>query len=81
VEATREALCTTGRIITAAGIIMAIAFLGLMFASMLVINELSVFLVFAVLYDTFIVRSLLSPAMMSLLGRYAWYPSKLSKLP
>jgi len=78
-EATREALCCTGGIITAAGAIMAIAFLGLMFASMLPINELSFFLVFAVLYDTFIVRSLLSPAMMSLFGRYTWFPSKLAK--
>jgi len=79
-EATREALCSTGGIITAAGVIMAVAFFGLMFASMLVINELSVFLVVAVLYDTFIVRSLFSPAMMSLLGRYTWYPSKLAAM-
>jgi uncharacterized membrane protein YdfJ with MMPL/SSD domain len=78
VEATKEALCSTGGIITAAGVIMAVAFLGLMFASMLVINELSVFLVVAVLYDTFVVRSLFSPALMSLLGRGIWYPSKLS---
>jgi len=38
-EATREALCCTGGIITAAGAIMAIAFLGLMFASMLPIKR------------------------------------------
>lgn len=78
-EATRTALCETGGIITAAGVIMAIAFLGLMFANMLPVNQLSFFLVFAVLYDTFVIRSLFTPAVMSLLGRHMWFPSKLSK--
>merc|ERR1712151_1112566 len=65
-EAIRHGLCSTGGIITAAGIIMAIAFGGLMFASMLVVNGLGFYMVSAVLYDTFIIRCLFAPALMSL---------------
>lgn len=80
-DANRHALCSTGGIITAAGVIMAIAFSGLMFASILPVNQLSFFLVVAVLYDTFVVRTLFAPAITSLLGRWTWFPSKLSKRP
>eukprot|EP00053_Salpingoeca_punica_P017212 m.165058 g.165058 ORF g.165058 m.165058 type:complete len:848 (+) comp17149_c3_seq7:3642-6185(+) len=64
----------TGGIITAAGLIMAIAFVGLLFSSEKVLNELSFFLVFAVLVDTFVIRTLLVPACMFLLGRLNWWP-------
>jgi uncharacterized membrane protein YdfJ with MMPL/SSD domain len=77
-EAIREGLLETGGIITAAGVIMAIAFAGMMFASMVLVNLLSFYMVCAVLYDTFVVCVLFGPAMMSLLGSYNWYPSALS---
>jgi len=76
-EAIRSGLCETGGVITAAGCIMAIAFAGLMFTSMLLVNLISFYMVFAVLYDTFVVNTFLSPAMMSLLGRFHWFPSGL----
>uniref|UniRef100_A0A7S4T4M5 SSD domain-containing protein n=1 Tax=Alexandrium monilatum TaxID=311494 RepID=A0A7S4T4M5_9DINO len=78
-EAVRRGVCSTGGIITAAGVIMAIAFGGLMFASIVMVNGLSFYMVFAVLYDTFIARCLFTPAIMSLLGRWNWFPSPLSK--
>lgn len=77
-EATREAIicgvCKTAGIITAAGLIMAIAFFGLMLSKQPVLNQLSFFMVFAVLFDTFIVRTILVPACMSLLGELNWWP-------
>jgi len=76
-EAIRQGLCETGGIISAAGLIMAIAFGGLMFTSMLLVNLIGFYMVFAVLYDTFLVSCFLSPALMSLLGRFHWYPSAL----
>lgn len=77
-SATRQALVDTGGIITAAGIIMAIAFGGLLFSDLLALCALSSLLVSAVLFDTFVMRILLTPASMSLLGRYNWWPSSLS---
>jgi RND superfamily putative drug exporter len=35
----------------------------------------SFFLVFAVLFDTLVVRSMLVPCLMTLLGRYNWWPA------
>ena len=53
---------------------MAVAFLGLLFAHEPVISQLSFLVVVAVLVDTFLVRGLLVPAMMILVGRWNWWP-------
>jgi RND superfamily putative drug exporter len=67
----------TGGIITAAGVIMAIAFSGLLISSISAMNQLSFYLVFSVLFDTFIVRSLLVPSLMGLFKDVNWWPSKM----
>eukprot|EP00755_Sulcionema_specki_P024091 Sspe_Gene.80441::Locus_50807_Transcript_1_1_Confidence_1.000_Length_2804::g.80441::m.80441/K06994/K06994; putative drug exporter of the RND superfamily len=64
----------TGYIITAAGVIMAIAFSGLLFSQEPFMHQLSFFMVFAVLFDTFVVRSVLVPACMGILGEWNWWP-------
>lgn len=78
-EAVRGALTSTGGIISAAGVIMSIAFGGLLFSTSLNVGTIAFFLVFAVLYDTFVVRCLFSPAVMSLLGPLNWWPGALAK--
>lgn len=72
-----KGLVSTGGIITAAGIIMAIAFGGLLFSAIPSVNVMGFMMVAAVLYDTFIARCIVNPAVMSLLGRYNWWPSSL----
>jgi uncharacterized membrane protein YdfJ with MMPL/SSD domain len=67
----------TGGIITAAGMIMGIAFAGLMFSSMPLLNMCSFFIVFSVLFDTFVVRSILVPATMGILNNWNFWPRKL----
>lgn len=73
-EAVTRGLISTGPIITSAGVIMAVAFSGLLFSKTPAMNQLSFFLVSAVLYDTFVVRTLIVPAMMSLFGDASWWP-------
>eukprot|EP01059_Diplonema_ambulator_P020472 TRINITY_DN34283_c0_g1_i1.p1 TRINITY_DN34283_c0_g1~~TRINITY_DN34283_c0_g1_i1.p1 ORF type:complete len:887 (+),score=327.11 TRINITY_DN34283_c0_g1_i1:42-2663(+) len=75
--AIHKGLCDTGHIITAAGLIMAVAFSGLFFSTIEGINQMGFYLVFSVLFDTFVVRSVLVPAIMSLLGEYNWWPGPL----
>lgn len=77
-DAIQHGLVATGWIITAAGVIMAIAFGGLLFSSMAQLNVLSFFMVVAVLFDTFVVRVLLAPPAMALLDRFLWWPNSLS---
>mmetsp|Transcript_3323 Transcript_3323/g.10154 ORF Transcript_3323/g.10154 Transcript_3323/m.10154 type:complete len:172 (-) Transcript_3323:405-920(-) len=68
-------LRSNGAIITTAGAIMALAFSGLLASSTLVVHEVSFVIVLAVLTDTFIVRILLVPAIMALLGDLNWWPT------
>jgi uncharacterized membrane protein YdfJ with MMPL/SSD domain len=63
----------TGRIITAAAIIMIAAFLGFTAGSFVGLQEFGVGLSAAILFDATVVRALLVPAVMKLLGDWNWY--------
>ncbi len=63
----------TGRIITAAAIIMIAAFSGFMFGSFVGLQEFGVGLAAAILLDATIVRMVMVPAAMKLLGQWNWY--------
>jgi len=79
-DAVREGLVSTGGIITAAGLVMACAFSGLLLSSMFQQAMFGFMVSTAVLYDTFIARSIVTPAGMSLLGYANWWPSQLSQI-
>ena len=63
----------TGRIITAAAIIMIAAFSGFMFGSFVGLQEFGVGLAAAILLDATVVRMVLVPAAMKLIGDWNWY--------
>ncbi len=63
----------TGRIITAAAVIMIAAFSGLMSGTFVGLQEFGFGLAIAIFLDATIVRALLVPALMKLLGRWNWY--------
>jgi putative drug exporter of the RND superfamily len=63
----------TGRIITAAAVIMIAAFSGFIAGSFVGLQEFGVGLAAAILLDATIVRALLVPAVMKLLGDWNWY--------
>jgi uncharacterized membrane protein YdfJ with MMPL/SSD domain len=63
----------TGRIIAAAAVIMIAAFLGFTFGSFVGLQEFGLGLSVAVLLDATVVRAILVPAAMKLLGEWNWY--------
>jgi RND superfamily putative drug exporter len=63
----------TGRIITAAATIMIAAFAGFVFGSFVGLQEFGLGLSAAILLDATVVRAILVPATMKLLGRWNWY--------
>ena len=63
----------TGRIITAAATIMIAAFAGFVFGSFPALKEFGLGLSAAILLDATVVRAVLVPATMKLLGRWNWY--------
>jgi RND superfamily putative drug exporter len=64
-----EAVTRTGGVISSAGIVMAAAFSLLVRNPVLLVQQIGVVVVAGVLLDTFIVRPLLVPALVTLLGR------------
>jgi RND superfamily putative drug exporter len=72
-RAVRNGVATTGRVITAAASIMIVVFLvfGLLGGER-VIKEFGLGLAMAVLLDALIIRCLLVPAIMQIVGRSAW---------
>ncbi|CAN5392240.1 MMPL family transporter [soil metagenome] len=67
---------TTGKVVAAAGAIMVSVFLGFVLPDQRAIKELGFGLGFAILIDAFLVRLILVPAVMTLLGKHAWYMPK-----
>lgn len=74
-EAIKHALEKTGTLITGAGGVMVIALGGLMFSSSMILKQFGFLLAFAVLLDTFVVRTLLVPSIMALAEKWNWWPS------
>ncbi|MCB7137592.1 MMPL family transporter [Cellulosimicrobium marinum] len=72
-EAVRLGLQRSGRIITSAAAIIVVVFAGFVLGDLLVIKEVGFALAVAVVIDATIVRLLLVPATMTLLGRWNWW--------
>jgi RND superfamily putative drug exporter len=80
-EAVRIGLQRSGRIITSAAAVIVLVFLGFAFGQLLVIKQVGFGLAFAVLLDATVVRMLLAPSTMTLLGTYNWWaPGPLRRL-
>jgi len=71
-----KAVWRTGRIISFAGIIMAVSFGSMVFSDIIMLNQFGFICAFAVMLDTFVIRSLFVPALMSIHTRVAWWPRK-----
>ena len=75
--AVQEGMLRVGGIITSAAIIMISVFLSFGFVDVVEIEQLGVGLSFAVLLDATIIRLLLVPSIMTLMGRWAfWIPGQ-----
>jgi len=74
-------LAATGRLITAAAAIMVAVFLGFATEGDLILKQIGAGLAVAILIDATVVRMVLVPATMSLLGSWNWWlPSWLDRL-
>jgi RND superfamily putative drug exporter len=78
-EGVLRGLTVTGGVITSAGIVLAATFAALGVIPILFLAQIAFIVAFGVLLDTLIVRSLLVPAAIYDLGRFSWWPSRLSR--
>ncbi|MGD9620188.1 MAG: MMPL family transporter [Mycolicibacterium sp.] len=80
-ESVALGLARTGRVVTAAALLMSISFAALITAKVAFMRMFGVGLTLAVLVDATLVRMLLVPAFMHALGRWNWWaPEPLAKL-
>jgi RND superfamily putative drug exporter len=80
-QAVAHGLERTGRIITAAAVIMVAAFSGFLAGRIVGLQEFGLGLAVAILVDATVVRALLVPSLMAILGRYNWWlPSAVARV-
>jgi len=80
-EAVATGLARTGRVVTAAAVLLAVAIGAFSTSSISFIQQIGVATATGVLVDAFVVRALLVPSLMTLLGRANWWsPAPLRRL-
>jgi RND superfamily putative drug exporter len=70
-------LAVTGGVITSAGIVLAGTFSALAVLPLVFLTEIGFIIAFGVLLDTFLVRSVVVPALAFDIGPRIWWPSRL----
>ncbi|RNE49384.1 MMPL family transporter [Corynebacterium alimapuense] len=81
-EGVLRSLSATGGVITSAGILLASVFAALGVLPLVVLAQLGIVIFVGVLLDTLLVRTILIPALVQILGEKFWWPAKLdSNIP
>jgi RND superfamily putative drug exporter len=80
-QAVIGSLAHTGRLVTCGALILAISFASLSTAPDIVVEMIATALAFGVLIDALIVRTLLVPALVTIMGNWNWWmPGRLARL-
>lgn len=80
-EAVAAGVASTGRVVTAAAILMAVAIGAFSTSSISFIQQIGIATAAGVLIDAFVVRTFLVPSLMGLMGRWNWWsPRPLRRL-
>ena len=74
-----KGLAVTGGVITSAGIVLAGTFSVLAVLPLVALTQIGITVALGVLLDTFVVRSILVPALTFSLGERTWWPSRLAR--
>ncbi len=72
-----RAVSVTGAVITSAGIVLAAVFCVLGVLPLITLTQVGIVVGLGILLDTFVVRTVVIPALFSLIGRKIWWPSEL----
>jgi RND superfamily putative drug exporter len=75
-RAVAEGISATAGTVTSAAVIMISVFAGFLFIDRIELKEVAVALTSAVLFDAVVLRILILPAAMTLLGERAWWPRR-----
>ncbi|ART74266.1 MMPL family RND transporter (plasmid) [Mycobacterium dioxanotrophicus] len=76
-----RAMVGTGSVVTAAGLVFAFTMASMAISTLIVIGQVGTTIGLGLLFDTVVVRSLMTPSIAALLGRWFWWPQRVRPRP
>lgn len=76
-----RAMGGTGRVVTAAGLVFAATMASMLVSDLLSLGQLGATIAVGLLFDTLVVRALMTPSIAALLGRWFWWPQLVRTRP
>lgn len=76
-----RAMGGTGAVVTSAGLVFAFTMSSFVFSDLRIIGQFGTTVGIGLLFDTLVVRSLMTPAIAALLGRWFWWPRRVGARP
>jgi RND superfamily putative drug exporter len=76
-----RAMAGTGGVVTSAGLVFAATMSSFVFSDLRVLGQMGTTIGLGLLFDTLIVRSFMTPALATLLGRWFWWPLNIRPRP
>jgi putative drug exporter of the RND superfamily len=71
----------TGSVVTSAGLVFAFTMMTMAVSQLTVIGQVGTTIGLGLLFDTIIVRSLMTPSIAALLGKWFWWPQRVRQRP
>jgi RND superfamily putative drug exporter len=71
----------TGQVVTAAGLVFAFTMMSMVASDLRSIGQAGSTIGLGLLFDTLVVRSLMTPSIAALLGRWFWWPQRVRRRP
>ncbi|OBG78412.1 MULTISPECIES: RND family transporter [unclassified Mycobacterium] len=76
-----RAMAGSGSVVTSAGLVFALTMCAFVFSGFQVLGQIGTTIGLGLLFDTLIVRSFMTPAVATLLGRWFWWPQRVRPRP
>jgi putative drug exporter of the RND superfamily len=76
-----RAMVGTGSVVTSAGLVFAFTMMSMAVSKLIIIGQVGTTIGLGLLFDTLVVRSLMTPSIAALLGRWFWWPQQVRQRP
>ena len=76
-----RAMVGTGSVVTSAGLVFAFTMASMASSQLIIIGQVGTTIGLGLLFDTLVVRSLMTPSIATLFGRWFWWPMRVRQRP
>ncbi|BCI56101.1 membrane protein [Mycolicibacterium litorale] len=76
-----RSMAGTGSVVTSAGLVFAFTMIAMAVSDLVVIGQVGTTIGLGLLFDTLVVRSLMTPSLAALMGRWFWWPQHVRPRP